>query len=95
MSSKLATCEFRFDRALKQIATMRTLHHANMRPHPVRRPVHDSIIDVQKMGTLLTSGKLLKRKLTGFEYHIRSSLRGYGCSLEPVSVVPTKLASAS
>ncbi|QQO35615.1 hypothetical protein JJC00_08545 [Bradyrhizobium diazoefficiens] len=33
---------------------------------------------MQKMRTLLTKRKLLKRTLTALESHIRGSLRGYG-----------------
>jgi len=59
------------------------------------RAVHVKNIDMQKMRTLLTSRKLLKRKLIDLENHIRGALRAYGCSLEPLPAVPTKPASAS
>lgn len=35
-------------------------------------------VDMQKMRTLLTSRKLLKRKLIDLENHIRGALRAYG-----------------
>lgn len=42
------------------------------------RAVHVKNIDMQKMRTLLTSRKLLKRKLIDLENHIRGALRAYG-----------------
>jgi transposase len=41
------------------------------------RAVHVKNIDMQKMRTLLTSRKLLKRKLIDLENHIRGALRAY------------------
>ena len=42
------------------------------------RAAHVKNIDMQKMRTLLTSRKLLKRKLIDLEDHIRGALRAYG-----------------
>ena len=42
------------------------------------RAVHVKNIDMQKMRTLLSNGKLLKRKLIDIENHIRGALRAYG-----------------
>lgn len=42
------------------------------------RAVHVKNIDMQKMRTLLTSRKLLKRKLIDLENHVRGALRAYG-----------------
>ena len=42
------------------------------------RAVHVKNIDMQKMRTLLTNRKLLKRKLNDIENHIRGVLRAYG-----------------
>ncbi|MGY4262401.1 hypothetical protein ACVJF2_000971 [Bradyrhizobium sp. USDA 4519] len=41
------------------------------------RAVHVKNIDMQKMCTLLTSRRLLKRKLSDLENHIRGALRAY------------------
>jgi transposase len=40
--------------------------------------VHVKNIDMQRMRTLLTNRKLLKRKLVDLENHVRGSLRAYG-----------------
>ncbi|QOG23244.1 IS110 family transposase [Bradyrhizobium sp. SEMIA] len=42
------------------------------------RAVHVKNIDMQKMRTLLTNRKLLKRKLIDLENHVRGALRAYG-----------------
>jgi transposase len=42
------------------------------------RAVHVKNIDMQKMRSLLSNRKLLKRKLTDVENHIRGTLRAYG-----------------
>ncbi|MGY4626469.1 IS110 family RNA-guided transposase [Bradyrhizobium sp. USDA 4486] len=42
------------------------------------RAVHVKNIDMQKMRTLLTNRKLLKRKLVDLENHVRGALRAYG-----------------
>jgi transposase len=42
------------------------------------RAVHVKNIDMQKMRSLLTNRKLLKRKLIDIENHIRGTLRAYG-----------------
>jgi transposase len=42
------------------------------------RAVHVKNIEMQKMRTLLTNRKLLKRKLVDIENHIRGALRTYG-----------------
>jgi len=42
------------------------------------RAVHVKNVDMQKMRTLLTNRKLLKRKLVDIENHIRGVLRTYG-----------------
>ena len=42
------------------------------------RAVHVKDIDMQKMRTLLTNRKLLKRKLIDLENHVRGALRAYG-----------------
>jgi transposase len=42
------------------------------------RAVHVKTIDMQKMRTLLSNRKLLKRKLIDIENHIRGALRAYG-----------------
>ncbi|MEH2515671.1 transposase [Bradyrhizobium sp. AZCC 1610] len=59
------------------------------------RAVHVKNIDMQKMRTLLTSRKLLKRKLIDLENHIRGALRAYGCLSEPSPGGHMKHASAS
>ncbi|WP_456815712.1 MULTISPECIES: hypothetical protein [unclassified Bradyrhizobium] len=41
------------------------------------RAVHVKNIDMQKMCTLLTNRRLLKRKLSDLENHIRGALRAY------------------
>ncbi|WKA32072.1 IS110 family RNA-guided transposase [Bradyrhizobium roseum] len=42
------------------------------------RAVHVKNIDMQRMRTLLTNRKLLKRKLVDLENHVRGALRAYG-----------------
>jgi transposase len=42
------------------------------------RAVHVKNIDTQKMRSLLSNRKLLKRKLIDIENHIRGALRAYG-----------------
>jgi transposase len=42
------------------------------------RAVHVKNVEMQKMRTLLTNRKLLKRKLVDIENHIRGALRTYG-----------------
>jgi transposase len=42
------------------------------------RSVHVKNVEMQKMRTLLTNRKLLKRKLVDIENHIRGALRTYG-----------------
>jgi transposase len=42
------------------------------------RAVHVKNIDMQRMRTLLSNRKLLKRKLIDIENHIRGALRAYG-----------------
>jgi transposase len=49
------------------------------------RAVHVKNVEVQKMGTLLTSRNLLKRKLVDIENHIRGSLRAYGLLMGAIS----------
>lgn len=49
------------------------------------RAVHVKSIEMQKMRTLLTNRKLLKRKLVNIENHIRGALRTYGLQVGPVS----------
>ncbi|WP_157863308.1 IS110 family transposase [Bradyrhizobium tropiciagri] len=49
------------------------------------RAVHVKNIDMQKMCTLLTSRRLLKRKLIDLENHIRGALRAYGLLIGAVA----------
>jgi transposase len=49
------------------------------------RAVHVKNIEMQKMRTLLTNRKLLKRKLVDIEDHIRGALRTYGLLVGAVS----------
>jgi transposase len=49
------------------------------------RAVHVKNIDMQKMRTLLTNRKLLKRKLIDVENHVRGALRAYGLLIGPVA----------
>jgi transposase len=49
------------------------------------RGVHVKNIEMQKMRTLLTNRKLLKRKLVDIENHIRGALRTYGLLVGAVS----------
>jgi transposase len=59
------------------------------------RAVHVKNIDMQKMRTLLTSRKLLKRKLIDLKNHIRGALRPMDCLTEPSPAGHMKHASAS
>jgi transposase len=49
------------------------------------RAVHVKNVEMQKMRTLLTNRKLLKRKLVDIENHIRGALRTYGLLVGAVS----------
>ncbi|MBI2713297.1 MAG: IS110 family transposase [Rhizobiales bacterium] len=49
------------------------------------RAVHVKNIEMQKMRTLLSNRKLLKRKLVDIENHIRGALRTYGLLVGPIS----------
>ncbi len=49
------------------------------------RAVHVKNVEMQKMRTLLTNRKLLKRKLVDIESHIRGALRTYGLLVGAVS----------
>jgi len=49
------------------------------------RAVHVKNIDMQRMRTLLSNRKLLKRKLVDLENHIRGALRTYGLLVGPIS----------
>jgi transposase len=49
------------------------------------RAVHVKNVDTQKMRTLLSNRKLLKRKLVDIENHIRGALRTYGLLVGAVS----------
>ena len=48
------------------------------------RAVHVKNIDMQKMRSLLSNRKLLKRKLIDIENHIRGTLRAYGLPMGAV-----------
>ena len=48
------------------------------------RAVHVKNIDMQKMRSLLTNRKLLKRKLIDVENHVRGTLRAYGLRMGAV-----------
>jgi transposase len=50
------------------------------------RAVHVKNIDMQKMRTLLTNRKLLKRKLIDLENHVRGALRAYGLLVGAVAL---------
>jgi transposase len=49
------------------------------------RAVHVKSVETQKLRTLLSNRKLLKRKLVDLENHIRGALRTYGLRVGPVS----------
>lgn len=49
------------------------------------RAVHVKNVEAQKMRTLLSNRKLLKRKLVDIENHIRGALRTYGLLVGPIS----------
>jgi transposase len=49
------------------------------------RAVHVKNVDAQKMRTLLSNRKLLKRKLVDIENHVRGALRTYGLLVGPIS----------
>jgi transposase len=49
------------------------------------RAVHVKNVETQKLRTLLSNRKLLKRKLVDLENHIRGALRTYGLRVGPVS----------
>jgi len=49
------------------------------------RAVHVKNVEMQKMRTLLTNRKLLKRKLVDIENHIRGALRTYGLFVGAIS----------
>ena len=59
------------------------------------RAVHVKNIDMQKMRSLLSNRKLLKRKLIDIENHIRGTLRAYGLLMEPSVAGATRHASGS
>jgi transposase len=62
---------------------------------PYCRAVHVKNIDMQKMRTLLSNRKLLKRKLIDVENHIRGALRAYGLLIGAVSRGASASASCS
>lgn len=49
------------------------------------RAVHVKNIEMQRMRTLLSNRKLLKRKLVDLENHIRGALRAFGLLVGPIS----------
>ena len=59
------------------------------------RAVHVQNVEMQKMRTLLTNRKLLKRKLVEIENHIRGALRTYGLLVGAVGRGQYERASAS
>ena len=59
------------------------------------RAVHVKGIEMQTMRTLLTNGKLLKRKLVGIENHIRGRCERTDCWSEPSAAANMKRACRS
>ena len=59
------------------------------------RAVHVKDVEMQKMRTLLTNRKLLKRKLVNIENHIPGALRTYGLFVGPLVEVAAMPACAN